>query len=123
MNTSTARQAFRTNAAQTASPSKAVVMLAERMTADAAQAIVALEEQRFDDAHTLLVHAQDIVDHLFDALDVSLFPSGSNLASLYNYLSFELVEANVFKDADRARNAHRIAGDIAETFRQAAASS
>jgi len=120
MNTSRAATAYRCHAAQTASKTQLVVMLTSRMASDIAQAITAITDRAPADAHRHLVHAQDIIDELDNALDSDMCPAGADLRSLYNYVREQLVEANVGKDTTAATNAHQIAVQIADMFRAAA---
>lgn len=119
MNTSSARSIYKSNAAHTATKERVAVMLAERLAADASQAILALKSQDLAAAHALLVHAQDVVAELSFALDTELCPAGSTLSALYEYITNELAAANIYKDPLRAENARATSADIAAMFRAA----
>lgn len=116
MNTALGIKAYRQHAAQTASKTQIVVMLAARMTSDIARAITNIEKHNPAVAHELLVHAQQIVDELSTALDVDTCPAGNELRSLYQFITDELVEANIQKSAQHAANAHRVAEEVSEMF-------
>ena len=120
MNTTRGISAYRQHAAHTASKTQIVVMLAARMTSDIAQAICNIEEHNPAAAHELLVHAQKIVDELSSALDVDTCPAGNELRSLYQFITDELVEANIQKSTQHATNAHRVAEEISAMFAAAA---
>ena len=116
MNTARGISAYRQHAIHTASKTQTVVMLAARMTSDIAQAITNIEEHNPAAAHELLVHAQQIVDELSTALDVDTCPAGNELRSLYQFITDELVEANIQKSTQHATNAHRVAEEISAMF-------
>ena len=120
MNTARGISTYRQHAAQTASKTQIVVMLAARMASDIAQAIANIEEHNPAAAHELLVHAQQIVDELSTALDVDTCPAGNELRSLYQFITDELVEANIQKSTQHAANAHRVAEEISAMFAAAA---
>ena len=120
MNTARGISTYRQHAAQTASKTQIVVMLAARMASDIAQAIANIEEHNPAAAHELLVHAQQIVDELSTALDVDTCPAGNELRSLYQFITDELVEANIQKSTQHATTAHRVAEEISAMFAAAA---
>ena len=120
MNMTRGISAYRQHAAHTASKTQIVVMLAARMTSDIARAITNIEEHNPAAAHELLVHAQQIVDELSTALDVDTCPAGNELRSLYQFITDELVEANIQKSTQHAANAHRVAEEISAMFAAAA---
>ena len=47
------------------------------------------------DAHTALMHAQQIVDELLDSLDLKQWPGGASLAAVYRHVQTALIDANV----------------------------
>jgi flagellar protein FliS len=120
MNTTRGISAYRQHAAHTASKTQIVVMLAARMTSDIAQAITNIEKHNPAAAHELLVHAQQVVDELSTALDVDTCPAGNELRSLYQFITDELIEANIQKSTQHASNAHRVAEEISAMFAVAA---
>ena len=120
MNTTRGISAYRQHAAHTASKTQIVVMLAARMTSDIAQAITNIERHNPAAAHELLVHAQQVVDELSTALDVDTCPAGNELRSLYQFITDELIEANIQKSTQHASNAHRVAEEISAMFAVAA---
>ena len=120
MNTTRGISAYRQHAAHTASKTQIVVMLAARMTSDIAQAITNIEKHNPAAAHELLVHAQQVVDELSTALDVETCPAGNELRSLYQFITDELIEANIQKSTQHASNAHRVAEEISAMFAVAA---
>lgn len=101
MNQTMLRAAYVSSAVDTMSPGRMIVALYDRLMVDlerAEQAIVALDPST---AHSCLIHAQAIVSELHDTLDADRWPGARRLKDLYVFLLFELVAANVAKDAAR----------------------
>ncbi len=88
---------YRSQAATTAGPAQLVLMLFDGALSAVARARAA--DGRPGDVHRELLKAQDIVAHLAGTLDHQRGGAmASNLVSLYDYCSRQLVEANVRKD-------------------------
>ncbi|MEQ6901939.1 flagellar export chaperone FliS [Nocardioides sp. YIM 152588] len=115
-----ARAAYTSNALTTASPARLLVMLWDRLVLDITRGAAAIDTAEWDEARTNLLHAQDIVVELEVSLDVEAMPAGRQLASLYEYLRGRLVHANIHRDPAAAREALKLASELAETWRQAA---
>lgn len=76
-----------------------LVMLFDRLVLDVQQAEDALSHRRIAEANDRLTHAQSILLELHAALDVNTWAAGAQLAELYLWLTEELMQANVNKDA------------------------
>jgi flagellar protein FliS len=85
----------------TASPSRLLTMLFDRLCRDCTEAAAALRHGDLAGAHRELVHAQDIVVALRDALDPIAWPAARELRTLYGYVLEQLTSANLTKDAAR----------------------
>jgi flagellar protein FliS len=104
----------------TASPGRLLVMLYDRLALDLARAGDAIEAGDRSSAHTLLLHAQDIVSELASSLDHSAGWAGSKgLAALYAWLGSELVRVNVFFDLTRLRGCQAVVEPLRESWHQA----
>ena len=101
MNQTMLRAAYVSNSVGTMSPGHMVVALYERLVVDLERAQQAIVDADPATAHECLLHAQSIVSELHDSLDVEQWPAGRNLKDIYVFLLFELVAANVEKDATR----------------------
>ena len=101
MNKTMLRAAYVSNSVDSMSPGRAIVALYERLTVDLIRAEQAINDADPSTAHECLLHAQSIVTELHDSLDVDNWPGGRNLKDIYVFLLFELVGANVDKDASR----------------------
>ena len=117
---SSARDAYVGNSVATASPERLLVMLCERLVLDCQRGVAALHSGATVEAHGQLVHAQEVVTHLRSTLRVEGWDGGPGLASLYDWLHAQLVQANVRKDVGTAEGCLSLAQDLASTWREAA---
>jgi flagellar protein FliS len=85
----------------TASPTRLLVMLYDRLVLDLARGEQAQREDDRAAAATNLAHAQDIVAELLSSLDQQAWDGGPQLAALYAWLLKEISGAIVSGDADR----------------------
>ncbi|TIC78620.1 flagellar export chaperone FliS [Nocardioides sp. GY 10127] len=115
-----ARAAYLGNSVATASPAQLLIMLYERLVLDVRRGLEAQEKRHLSEAHTHLVHAQEIVLELRSSLDVDAWSGGPALASIYDFLHLQLVRANVKKDAAMTRGCLALVEDLCATWRQAA---
>jgi flagellar protein FliS len=115
-----AASAYRDHAVTTASPARIVVLVFERLTLDMERALAAIEAG--GSPHPHLIHAQELLTALLDALDVSAWEHAPKLASIYVHVHNSLVQANVDKDADRIRTCLNIICPLRDAWAQAALS-
>lgn len=92
-------QTYRRVQVETASPAELVLQLYEALMRDLERANAALDGRATQEqAHTSLVHAQEIIIELLASLDMSSGDLAQHLADLYQYMYRRLVTANVAKD-------------------------
>jgi flagellar protein FliS len=116
------RHRFSSDALDTASPAKIVVMAFDRLDRDLAGALVAIESRNVPKTHELLVHAQDLVHELRCMLDLDAWEHAPKLASIYQYVGELLMKANIHKRVTEVHEARTLLADIGDAFRQAAVS-
>ena len=104
----------------TASPARLVTMLYDRIVRDLTLAEAAILAADGETAHNELVHAQAIVAELRGSLDVTAWDGGPGLVELYDYVSAELVGANVTKDGARVAACRIIIEPLRDAWHQAA---
>lgn len=109
---------YREQSVLTASPGDLVLMLYDGCLRQMRLARVALGEGKMEAASTSLMKAQDIVTELIQGLDFH-YQISENLLSLYEYIHYELVMANVTKDPARIVPVEEITADLRETWEQA----
>ena len=119
MNRTMLRAAYVSNSVDTMSPARMIVALYERLAVDmerAEQAIIAADPAT---AHDSLLHAQAIVSELHDSLDTGQWPAARALKDIYVFLLFELVGANVDKDAARVVACRDLVVPLRDAWRDA----
>lgn len=114
------RAAYMDASVATASPARLLVMLYERLVLDVRKAMTAQQQGDHAEAHTQLLHAQDIVLELRATLDVDAWEGGPGLASIYDFLHLQLVRANIGRDAATTEGCLRLVEDLCATWREAA---
>ena len=121
MNTQLLQRRLMDDAIATASPSRLVTMLYDRLVRDlvSAEQAIALNDRL--DAEKNLTHAQDIVIELRTSLDMDAWDGAPGLASIYAYLLGELIRANAYKDASRVAACRELVQPLREAWHAAAA--
>ena len=83
----------------TASPAELVLMLYDGAIKFCNIAIMALENNDIQKAHTSIVKVERIIDHFRMTLDMK-YPVAEDFERIYKYLSERLVQANIKKDKE-----------------------
>jgi flagellar protein FliS len=112
-----ARERFLRNRVLTATPAQRIVLLYDRLGLDLTRALAA------DDAYTFgahVAHALAIVSELLGSLNVSAGGPAENLASIYGYLTTELLAARGEHDLARVQTVAGIASTLRDAWAQAA---
>jgi flagellar secretion chaperone FliS len=120
MYANSAKNAYVQNSVETASPARLLVMLYDRLVLDLQRGLAAQQAGNVPEAHTQLVHAQEIVIHLRGTLKVEAWDGGPALASVYDWLHGQLIQANMRKDAAITEACLGMVTDLADAWRQAA---
>lgn len=108
---------YRQQAASTASPAQLVLMLYDGALAEIVRAEVALAADDAAEAHDCLSRAQRIVLELTVTLDHERGGSmAGELARLYDFVSAQLVVANIGKDASALPSATRVLTELREAW-------
>jgi flagellar protein FliS len=114
------RRRYQADAVTTASPSRLVVMLYDRLVKDLYAAHSAIGSADIPGAHNALLHAQEIVAELTGSLDVARWEEARSLASLYEYLSHTLVRANLAKSQSYVMDCLEVVEPLRDAFATAA---
>lgn len=101
-----------------AKPEELTYMLYEGLVRFIKKAIMALETNEIVKIHNHTLKAQKIVNELRSTLNMEIEIS-SNLDSLYEYLEFKLVQANIEKDRQPFEEALEIAEELKDAWRTA----
>jgi flagellar protein FliS len=116
-----ARAQYNQDAILSASPSRLLTMLFDRLMLDLQRAEAAQSEQDWNRASGYLIHAQDIVAELAGTLDVERWDGGQNLLAIYLFSSTKLVSANVEHSVERTREVITLMEPLRQTWHEAAA--
>ena len=114
------RSHYARDSVTTASPVRLVTMLYDRLARDLDDAELAITMTNPQSAHTALRHAQDIVQELSNSLDVARWSGGEALASLYAWLTEQLVSANLTKDASLLAGVREVVEPLRDAWHEAA---
>jgi flagellar protein FliS len=120
MNTQTLRARYVADSVATASPTRLVVMLYDRLVLDLRQAEAALVEQDHVRALELTRHATDIVGELMSSLDLAAWDGAAGLMQLYTWFMKELIAAGIERDAARLRSVLKLVEPLQDAWREAA---
>ena len=113
-------QTYRQTQAQTAAPGELVLMLYRGAARFIATAIEGIEANDVQTAHNFLLKAQACITELLDSLDVERGGEiGRNLVRVYEYMNFRLVDANLHKNAEPAREVERLLRELLPAWEQA----
>lgn len=104
----------------TASPSKLLTMLYDRLVLDMLRAEEALQQGSRGRANECLIHAQAIVLELRTTLKVDAWEGGPALASIYMFIHGELIAANMAGDAGRVAVVRALVEPLREAWHEAA---
>ncbi len=100
-----------------ASPYALVKMVYARGRVLLQKAIEALEKGEIENAHRSLTKAQDIISELRTALNPAAGDLSRNLEQLYGFMQETLLEANVEKNAEKARIVYELLSGLDEAWR------
>ena len=121
MSAASLRARYLGDAVATSSPQQVLVMLYDRLALDLERAQKAVAAGQRQVANDELQHAQAIVLELLSSLQVDAWEGGPRLASLYNWLLNELVQANIKADTNRISACRQVVEPLRDAWRQAAA--
>jgi flagellar protein FliS len=117
------RAAYVGQMVSTASPSRLLVMLYDRLVLDIQRAAEAQQAGDFATASQNLLHAQEIVLELSSSLRHDVWDGAVQLASIYAFLHTELVRANVERNVEVTESCLGIVTPLADAWREAALTS
>jgi flagellar protein FliS len=93
-----AQARYTSDASQTASPAKLLVMLYDRLLLDLSLAGEAMERGDISVTGERVGHACDILLELYSTLDTGIWPQGEALAQLYLWMVQRLMQARLRRD-------------------------
>ncbi len=102
----------------TAKPEKLTLMLYEGIIKFLKQAKIFMKQKNIEKTHTAMVRAQDIITELNVTLNMD-YEVSKGLASLYDFMTNRLVEANISKDTNMINEVLEIAEGMRDTWKEA----
>lgn len=119
MQTTRAREKFRSSGIQSVSKERLVVLLYERSIRDVNEGRDALVRGDLEAAHRALVHAQQIIEELTESLRPDAWSGAKDLEALYVYVHDLLVTANMKKSVESLDEAESILRELSDAWGQA----
>lgn len=102
----------------TAKPEELTFMLYEGLVKFIKKAMLSIESKNYEQINYNTQRAQAIVDELRSTLNMDI-PLSVSLDSLYEYLSYKLVNANIDKSEETFSEALEIAENFKDTWKEA----
>lgn len=77
----------------------------------------AIEEKNIQEAHNNIMKAQNIVYELMSTLNMDAGEISRNLMRLYDFMIWQLIDANKEKDKDKLENVIKLMSSLREAWR------
>ncbi len=115
-----AKARYTSDATETVSASRLLIMLYDRLVSDLLQAEEAMQQGRHQVTGDRLGSAQAILLELHATLDTSAWSAGEALDQLYLWIIAELMRARMAADPDRVAQCRLLLEPLREAWHQAA---
>ncbi len=110
-------QQYKQQSVATMSPAQMVIALYDKAEQETNKAIYYIENNQTEKASNSILKVQDIVAFLDSSLKMQYEIAG-NLASLYQFFFYQLLQANISKDKDILKNLLRYFAELKDAFTQ-----
>ncbi|MCU1379862.1 MAG: fliS [Acidimicrobiales bacterium] len=104
----------------TATPSRLLCLLYDRLARDLGQARTALLAGRRGEAEAKIDHACDIFSELLTTLDGDMWPGAGDLARIYSWMVGQLIAARVRGDAALVVPVHELVMQLGSAWHEVA---
>jgi flagellar protein FliS len=105
-----------------ASQGKLIVMLYDATVKFARAGIKAIEEKNIEEAHNNIIRAENIIYELMSTINVEEGGEiAQHLLKLYDYIIWELVDANTQKNAEKLENVIKIINPVRAAWKEVVA--
>ena len=108
---------YKKQSVTTMTPVEVVIKLYSEIERQLAIGIKGVEEKNYSKSNAAFIKAEDCIDALREALDMSV-PISQNLESLYIFFYKEMVKANVSKDCTEIKKIIPMIGELRDAFTQ-----
>lgn len=105
-------QVYRKVQVQTADPGTLILMLYDGAMSFLDQARDKLEKKDYAEKNRLLMRAYDVVAELLSSLNMDAGPVARSLSSLYDYILYRIVVADVNRDPDAIQEVINILSEL-----------
>ncbi len=112
-------QKYQQSSVQTASPGQLIVMLYDGAIRFVRQSVEAIDAHDIETANDKLIKAQNIIHELVASLDLQ-YAIATDLARIYEYMLYQLINANMKKDKEPALEVLTYLVELKETWVSAA---
>lgn len=111
-------QQYKQNSVLTASPEELTLMLYDGCLKFMRQAKVFIEDKNIEAAHASITKAQAIIEELDMTLNMDI-PISESLRPLYQFMTEQLIEANIKKDAQYIDTIYPMVEELRDTWKEA----
>ncbi len=109
--------AYKKQSVTTMTPVEVVIKLYSEIERQLAIGVDFVEKKNFAKSNDAFIKAEDCIDALREALDMSV-PISKNLESLYVFFYKETVKANISKDCTEIKKIIPMIGELRDAFTQ-----
>ena len=111
-------QKYQQNSVLTASPQELTLMLLNGGIKFCNLGIQAIEEKKYEQAHSAIIRVQDIIIELKCTLNHK-YPIAEDMSKMYDYILDMLVIANIKKDCELLKQAKGYIAEFRDTWHEA----
>lgn len=118
MNATNMANVYKNQQIMTATPEELTLMLYNGAIRFISESIQELERHNLAKSHAANIRAQDIIREFICTLDMR-YDIAKSLYSLYEYIQFRLIQANVKKDKIQLEEARKLLTELRDTWAEA----
>jgi flagellar protein FliS len=118
MNATNMANVYKNQQIMTAAPEELTLMLYNGAIRFVSESIQELDKHNLAKSHSANLRAQDIIREFICTLDMQ-YDISKGLFSLYDYIQFRLIQANVKKDKSQLEEARNLLVELRDTWAEA----
>lgn len=111
-------QKYQQSTVQTATPAQLIILLYDGAIKFIRLGVEGIQTRKYDSANRNLVKAQAVIHELVAALDFK-YPIANNLAQIYEYMIYQLIQSNLKKNAQLAIEVMDYLIELKDAWREA----
>jgi flagellar protein FliS len=109
---------YKNSKVETASPGKLVLMMYDAALRNMKQAENSIAQKNISATNAFLIKAQDIVDELRASLNSEAGELSQRMGSIYDYVYYCLIAANLKKQPETLRDAMAVLGELRDGWEE-----